>query len=168
MKLSGWKVCDADPSSPWGLSPARPNQTMLKSCTFPIQTWPRASRGGVETLQGPLPPRSQGRWGGVAAVTTASMFQPPRPAAPTNPLGAVNSSGMGGSTYAVPGTGAYTVPGTGAYTVPGTGALGGQAPPSGFLTTPAAGPAASFSTHPFEYIRECLDPASPNYRFRVS
>ncbi|PJF19002.1 hypothetical protein PSACC_01185 [Paramicrosporidium saccamoebae] len=26
----------------------------------------------------------------------------------------------------------------------------------------------SFSTHPFQYIQECLDPNSPNYRFRVS
>lgn len=31
-----------------------------------------------------------------------------------------------------------------------------------------AAPTASFSTHPFQYIQQCLDPASPNYRFRVS
>lgn len=81
--------------------------------------------------------------------------------------------------------------GVGAALPASTGYFGASNPtnPSGFFGTnnpamtsgapmgvPASGTAASqatqavcsFSTHPFQYIQQCLDPASPNYRFRVS
>jgi hypothetical protein len=49
---------------------------------------------------------------------------------------------------------------------PNTG-VANPVPPMNVQPTAAAS-SASFSTHPFQYIQECLDPNSPNYRFRVS
>jgi len=43
-------------------------------------------------------------------------------------------------------------------------------PPAQFsshTTTPQPSQPASFATHPFQYMQECLDPRSANYRFRV-
>ena len=52
-----------------------------------------------------------------------------------------------------------------------TGSFGQQnsasQPSNSFYTQQQPIP-ASFNTHPFQYIQECLDPQSTNYRFRVS
>lgn len=65
----------------------------------------------------------------------------------------------------------------GGATVAGTSSGGGisgsgQPQPYAYPTAgPPAGAAvmpATFSSHPFQYIQECLDPGSPNFRFRVS
>lgn len=75
------------------------------------------------------------------------------------PFGTSTSGGVGANSYGiVPSTGQGATWSFGNNTVGGSNPNGATT----LTTTPTL-----FSTHPFQYIQECLDAKSANYRFRV-
>lgn len=76
------------------------------------------------------------------------------------------------SNTGAPGMGGFVDPQATGYSAPGT--MTGYSAVPGAMTFPQPSPSntmtmtssVTFATHPFQYLQECFDPNSPNFRFR--